>query len=72
MGFPTTGRPIWVQGATTVATQTGSAMSHHDIAGNTTLSDGSVQQQTASALTQAFQQATNAIGNRQPAVIVPQ
>jgi len=71
-GAPITGRPIWVQGSTTVATQSGAALAHHDIAGNTTLSDGSVQQQTASALVQAFQQATNAIGNTLPAVILPQ
>jgi prepilin-type N-terminal cleavage/methylation domain-containing protein len=68
---PGTGQPQWVQGLNS-GTTAGAALAHHDIAGNTTLSDGSVQQQTASALSQAFQQATNAIGNINPAVILPQ
>ncbi len=68
---PTTGTPQWVQGAN-AGTTAGAALAHHDIAGNTTLSDGSVQQQTASALSQAFMQATNAIGTTLTAIILPQ
>jgi prepilin-type N-terminal cleavage/methylation domain-containing protein len=67
---PGAGTPQWVQGLNT-GTTAGAALAHHDIAGNMTLSDGSVQQQTAAALTQQFQQATNAIGSILPGIIFP-
>ncbi len=61
----------WMLGPNT-GTLAGSAIAHHDIQGNTTLSDGSVQQQTTAQLQQTMAQATNAVGSFWTAMMLPQ
>ncbi len=60
-GAALTGSHGWVFGVSNVAPTSGGAGAHHDIQGNTTLSDGSVQQQSSSALYTTIQQGVNAV-----------
>lgn len=62
----------WVVGLPANVTTFGGSIGHHDIQGNTTLSDGSVQQQTTAALQSSMAQATNVVGSFWISMMLPQ
>ncbi len=64
--IPVPGKLLWV-----VGTGTSGQFGHHDLAGNTVLSDGSVQQLTAPALDQQATQIYTALGVNSLAAIFP-
>ncbi|MFA6544886.1 MAG: type II secretion system protein [Limisphaerales bacterium] len=63
---PTNIKAAWVVGSTTANLQ-----AHHDVAGNVTLSDGSVQQQSGSAVQTQLQQGAQSMGGGSQPFVFP-
>ncbi|MFA6545332.1 MAG: prepilin-type N-terminal cleavage/methylation domain-containing protein [Limisphaerales bacterium] len=63
---PTNIKAAWVVGSTTANLQ-----AHHDVAGNVTLSDGSVQQHSASAVQTQIQQGAQSMGGGSQPMVFP-
>jgi len=62
----------WVTGLPANVTTFGGSIAHHDIQGNVTLSDGSVQQLSTAQLQTTMAQATNAVGSDWTGMMLPQ